>query len=94
MPGVWKTLVWSFREDLIWAFRRTNVLHVFACIIIKLAYERQGKMASSLFDWLLISLLANGMEQRKDVPSSLVLSSALNCLSWNKFLDIPDFWFP
>lgn len=31
-------------------------------------------MASVLFDWLLISLLANGMEQDKEnVPTSLVL---------------------
>lgn len=31
-------------------------------------------MASVLFDWLLISLLANGVEQEKEnVPSSLVL---------------------
>lgn len=47
----------------------------YICIYyIKLTKEGQGKMASVLFDWLLISLLANGVEQEKEnVPSSLVL---------------------
>lgn len=47
----------------------------YICIYyIKLTKEGQGKMASVLFDWLLISLLANGVEQEKEnIPSSLVL---------------------
>lgn len=70
----------------------------YICIYyINLTKEGQGKMASVLFDWLLISLLANGVEQEKEMFQVALYcggSGALNSMSWGKHLDVSGLWFP